>query len=172
VAGVANVPSRTVREVGRSESSETQPSRHLSSLGIRSKREEGVTGPSSLRPMLSNPAAPASPTASERKLSTPSPFDDENGHDSTSDYSVSVQDKRPRSSMLHVPGGRQVNDDGISEMSISSQGSNRKSRLNQRASDEISRVSSLNENDDFGNIQDARVDRGSSVYALPQIDDD
>ena len=98
-----------------------------------------------------------------------SPFDDK-ANDSASDYSFSTQDIRPRSSMLTVPEAKKINDDGISEMSVSLRGSNRQSRLHHRASDEISVVSSLGEHDDNRRPHEAR-EGGGSFTALPQPDD-
>lgn len=129
----------------------------------------GVAGPSGIRPVFDRPTSPTSPTMSERNRSTQSPFDDENATESASEYSVSVQDKRRRSSMLDVPEERHINDDGISEMSVSSRVINRKSSLNHRTSDEISVVSSLNDNDDVGSFHEGRAGSQSLITALPEI---
>jgi len=73
--------------------------------------------------------------------------------------------------MLSVPEGKQINDDGISEMSVSSNRSDRKSHLNHRASDEISVVSSLNDIDDVVGPHEAGTGRRRSlVTALPDVD--
>ncbi len=136
---------------------------------IRPDRGEGMVGPSSSILAQSGAQRHSSPNPSERHLSTHSPFDDDNANVSESDYSVSIQDNHHRSSMLEMFEGRQINDDGISEMSVSSRSSNRKSHLNHRASDEISVVSSLDENDDVTRSNEARA--GSrSLTALPDID--
>ena len=88
-----------------------------------------------------------------------------------SECGISTRDKRYRGSALNVPGGKHINDDGISEMSVSLGGSNRRSHLNPRVSGEISVVSSLNDNDDVGGLHEARAGRQSLITALPDIDD-
>jgi hypothetical protein len=134
-------------------------------------RGEGVSGPPNPSPVLGRPTRRPSPQPSVQSVSRQSPFGDEHADDSESEYSVSVQDKRPRSSMLSVPEGKQINDDGISEMSVSSNRSNRKSHLNHRASDEISVVSSLNDVDDVAGPHEAGAGRRRSlVTALPDVD--
>jgi hypothetical protein len=168
--GYSAPPLLTVEGV-RPGSSKTQSSEPLPTPTTDLDLREDVSGPSIPTPMFSRPNGQPSPNGSERNLSRQSPFGDEHADDSESEYSVSVREKRPRSSMLIVPEGKQINDDGISEMSVSSIRSNRKSRLNQRASDEISVVSSLNDIDDVGGPHEAGVGRRRSlVTALPDID--
>jgi hypothetical protein len=109
-------------------------------------RGEGVAGPSSPKQGFARPGEHTGPSRSEPNLSRQSPFDDDNADDSASNYSTSIQDKRRVSSMLDLHKGKQIEDDGVSAMTVSSRGSNRKSRLHQRTSDEISVISSLHEN--------------------------
>lgn len=95
------------------------------------------------------------------RLSGQSPFDDDT-NDSASEYSVPSQEKQRQSAMLEVPEGRKVNEDGISEMTVSSsRGNSHRQRLNQRASDEISVVSALEENEGSDNRGTAKVERRS-----------
>lgn len=49
--------------------------------------------------------------------------------------------------MLPVLGRRQINDDGVSEMSVSTRDDKQKLRLHNREPDEISVVSSLHDDD-------------------------
>ena len=129
-------------------------------------REDESVGPSSPMPIFGSVSGKASPSASEQALSTPSLFGDDITHDGVSVYSVSSQEKGRQSSMLNVPTGSHINDDGISEMSISSGGTHRNSQLQHQAMDEISAVSSLNENDDRS-IQELTFSGRSSATALP-----
>lgn len=120
-------------------------------------------GSSSLMPILRSVSGKASPRASEPDLSRPSLFGDDNSRDCVSVYSVSSQEKGRQSSMVNLHTGRQLNDDGISEMSISSRGTHWNSQLQPQTMGEISAVSSLNES----SIQGLTISRGSSTTALP-----
>ncbi|ERF69058.1 hypothetical protein EPUS_01014 [Endocarpon pusillum Z07020] len=167
-----NTPSLVTVRKSRPPSSNSESPWPLPSPPTSLGRGEALAGSSSPGPVLSRGARQASPSASERNLSRQSPFDDANASDSASEYSVSIRDKRPRSSMLNVPEEKHINDDGISEMSASSHGSNRRSRLNQRASDEISAVSSLGDSDNIGGQFEAGTGSQQSVVtALPHTDD-
>jgi hypothetical protein len=157
---------------GKIRFSKAAPPRSVQPPVMQSDRGEGVAGPSTPRPESSSQRRPGSVDGSERNQANRSPFDDENAANSASEYSASIQDKRRQSSMLDIPDAKNVNDDGISEMSISSGGSDRKSHLNQRASDEISVVSSLEENEHVGSIHLGGAGRGSSIAVLPQIKGD
>jgi hypothetical protein len=97
---------------------------------------------------------------------TESPFDD-NADDNSSEYSVPVGAEYRPSSMLNVPEQKHINDDGISEMTVSSTESNRKSRLHERELDEISDVSSLNEADEVPSLHEAKLVRRSMSPASP-----
>jgi hypothetical protein len=168
---VQGIPPVLIVEGVRPGSSKQQPSEPMPSPMTTLEQREFVSGPASPSPVFSRPNRRPSPKPSERSVSRQSPFGDEHADDSESEYSVSVRDKRPRSSMLSVPEGKQINDDGISEMSVSSNRSNRKSRLNHRASDELSVVSSLNDVDDITGPHEVGTGRRRSlVNALPNMD--
>ena len=136
---------------------------------MRRDRGKGIAGPSGPRPLVSSSAVPFVPNGTEHRVASPSPFDDKE-NDSASEYSVTIPDNRPRNSMLTVPERRQINDDGISEMSVSSRPSNRQSHLNHRTSDEISVVSSIGEHDENRRTHEIR-EGGGSFTALPQEGD-
>ena len=170
-AEVQGTPPVLIVEGVRPGSSKKQSSEPMPPPMTNPDHREGGSGPTSPSPVLSRPTRRPSPKPSIRSSSRQSPFGDEHADDSESEYSVSVRDKRPRSSMLSVPEGKQINDDGISEMSVSSNRSDRKSHLNHRASDEISVVSSLNDIDDVVGPHEAGTGRRRSlVTALPDVD--
>jgi hypothetical protein len=152
------------------EKSKAKPPEPASPARGQGDRGQGSAGPSSPKPMTVRSQRYSPPHPGLRQRPAESPFDD-NADDSASEYSVGTHEKGQWGSKLKPPEAKQINDDGISEMSVSSRRSNRNSWLNRRASDEISVVSSLDENEDRTAPPETDVMK-RSLTALPEVRDD
>lgn len=169
-------------EGGKSEWSQARPYLPHPASMVRLGRGDGIVGPSSPPPTSRHGPAQASVNSSEPDPLRQSPFDDDSTDNKISKYSISTQDQGRPSSMLNVGEGRHINEDGISEMSVSSPPSHRNSRLHHRGSDEVSAVSSFTERreeeeeEEEGvvvvvDLHGSSVRRPSAATATPERDD-